>query len=239
MAGKFRLLGGGQRIATKARRLVRATGQVMFPHFCLDCGREGRLLCKQCEMQYALQKGILFSLRGEVPCFAAARYADPILRNLLQLYKYERVREAGEILTGIFVRVAAGQVADVLPPDDEPVVVPVPMHRLNWALRGFNQVERLATAIAADFELELDKKSLNKKYSWRTQASIDQPEKRRANSAGRFAVSSEKLAGRSVLLIDDVITTGATALDCVRALRSVGVREVRVLSALKGSGSRL
>ena len=94
-------LGGRKWVKRNIERCIHSVGCVIFPHFCLACGLEGKLLCQTCEMKYALNRGVLFSMKIDntktIRCFSVGYYADPALHNLLHLYKYNRVEEAGEI----------------------------------------------------------------------------------------------------------------------------------------------
>jgi len=220
-------------------RWVELAGRVLFPHFCLSCGLEDQLLCDLCKMQYALNRGVLFSVAADletVRCFSAGRYADMVLRSLLHQYKYGRVQEAGELMTDFFLRVVSRQITAILSGLEEPIVVPVPMSPINLAQRGFNQTEIFARALAGDFELELDKKTLQRRFAWRPQAHLSEPQKRIKNVSGAFFVRSGdvSLVDREVILVDDVFTTGATIIECVRVLRSSGVKKIVIVTVLKG-----
>lgn len=217
----------------KSVRLAQAVGRVLFPHFCLSCGLEGALLCQQCEMRRTLNRGVLFSL-GSTRCFSAGQYADQILRGLLHLYKYGRVEEAGQILVRIAVGCAGRQSTAVLGGLDDPIVIPLPMNPVNQALRGFNQTELLASALAIDFELELAKKVVKRRFAWRPQAHLSGVQCRTANVRSAFVSGDSNLNGRDVILVDDVFTTGATINECLSALRQAGAGRVGVFTALKG-----
>jgi ComF family protein len=188
-------------------------------------------------MRYALNQGVLFSLPfeiGLVRCFSAGHYADRVLQRLLQLYKYEQVEEAGEILLEIFLHAVGRQTSAILAGLDNPVVVPVPMHPINYSRRGFNQAEVLARYLAADFELELDKKTLCRRFSWRPQARVFNTEQRVKNVSRVFFAKNNSLFGREILLVDDVFTTGATITDCLRALQLEESNKITIITMLKG-----
>lgn len=227
-----------------AGETVGFVGQTLFPHFCLVCGKEGRLLCADCETQkYSPERGILFSLSDRrsvtisermIRCFSAGRYSDPVLRELLHLYKYGRVEEAGRILAD-FLSVKVGrQVSGLLEGDSEPLVVPMPMNRINLALRGFNQADALAEAVARELELEtVEDGVVLRRFAWRPQARLADPKMRSRNVSGAFMATKE-FGGRDVLLVDDVFTTGATVLECAAVIGAAGAERVTVVTALKG-----
>jgi ComF family protein len=113
------------------------------------------------------------------------------------------------------------------------VLVPVPLSRDRERERGFNQAallaERLARGLGAPFRV---------RWLARTRATAPQTEldaaARRANVRGAF-VASTAAAGADVVLVDDVLTTGATASECARALRAAGARAVGVLTVARAS----
>lgn len=112
------------------------------------------------------------------------------------------------------------------------VVIPVPLSALRQQDRGFNQSEQLASAVATHLGKPLAVDGLRRTRNTQPQARLGSPEQRAANVAGAFEVDNlAVVAGKRVLLIDDVITTGATVSECARALREAGASSV-VVAAL-------
>jgi len=112
---------------------------------------------------------------------------------------------------------------------DHDVVIPVPLdlQRLRW--RGFNQAAVLARFVAARRRRPFNAMALRRCRSTPPQVGLGESERRR-NMAGAFALRDrDAVRGRTVLLIDDVMTTGATAEECAKTLRRAGARRVDVL----------
>ena len=109
------------------------------------------------------------------------------------------------------------------------VLVPVPLHpRREWQ-RGLNQAAFLARRLGRRFGLPVAPRALRRVRHTPPQAG--DPEDRRRNVRGAFVVGRPaQIAGRHVLLIDDVLTTGATANECARTLRRAGARRVGVFT---------
>jgi len=106
----------------------------------------------------------------------------------------------------------------------------VPLHpsRLRW--RGFNQAALLAAPVARRLGCKLDVRSLIRVVATTPQTAKD-IQTRRRNVRNAFAVRRPgRIANRRVLLVDDVMTTGATANECARTLRAAGARSVDVLT---------
>lgn len=114
--------------------------------------------------------------------------------------------------------------------DEARVVVPVPTSRTRVRERGYNQAALLAGAFAARTGRAVDPGLLERTRSTGTQTALH-PAERRANVAGAFAVPEGRrgsLRGEHLLLVDDVWTTGATAVACAQALLEAGARVVSV-----------
>jgi ComF family protein len=160
---------------------------------------------------------------------------DGGLRELIHLLKYEKVRPAANVLG----RMLAEIVAELEPVFGEaPVlVVPVPLHASKKRERGFNQSELMARAAVKQSSpgdrLDLDPDLLERRRITQSQIGLSRHQ-RRENIRGAFTVAKlEKVAGREVLLIDDVFTTGTTVSECARILRRAGASKVFVATAAR------
>jgi ComF family protein len=124
----------------------------------------------------------------------------------------------------------AARLPEVGPAD---ILIPVPLYRWRRWRRGFNQAEALAKELSHLSGTPWSNKVLRRTRPTRPQVGLSQRE-RRLNLAGAFAVSSPRLvSGRRVLLVDDVMTTGATLDACARALKSAGATWVAGLTAAR------
>ena len=110
--------------------------------------------------------------------------------------------------------------------DDFDVLTWVPIAPLRWLRRGYDQVELLAAAVGKELNVT-PVKTLRKIRNTPPQSGIRDASRRRANVLGAYrAVCPEQIAGKRILLLDDVITTGATASECARVLLTAGAKEV-------------
>jgi ComF family protein len=156
---------------------------------------------------------------------AVARY-DGVMRDLIRDFKFHDQHHGRRL----FGRWLADAGHDLL--DDADVIVPVPMARLRLLWRRFNQSAELANELARLRSVPFRTDALVRTRRTRPQPGLSQSE-RIANVRGAFAVPSgarSAIAGRAVLLVDDVITTGATVSACATALKSAGARRVDVLA---------
>jgi ComF family protein len=160
-------------------------------------------------------------VRGFDAAYSFGFYEDE-LRKLIHLFKYGRVQTLAAPLGRLLAR--------ALPREQSfDVIVPMPLHwRKRWQ-RGFNQADLLAREIGRRTHTPV-RNALRRVRSTVSQAGLTSA-KRRENVSGAFGTKNRKaLDGLSVLLIDDVMTTGATAASCARALKRAGARQVTLLT---------
>ena len=218
-------------------------------------------VCPECLAQVAPLTGPVCAVCGErlfsphaaqasVPlCGMCGRAAPPYvkavafgsydgnLRELIHLLKYQRVLPAAGAL-GRFLAGAMEKMGAEL--TERPLVVPVPLERQRLRERGFNQAERVARAALGrlrsrgDWDsAELETNALQRVRPTQSQTGLTRHQ-RRANLRGAFAVMQpEAVAGRDVVVVDDVFTTGTTAAECARVLRRAGARSVLVATVAR------
>jgi ComF family protein len=190
-------------------------------HFCCACGtpfqnrfpldEEGR--CALCRN----------GLRGFDAAFCYGPYGG-VLRRLIHLFKYQKVRSLERPLADFLLR--------ALPRDARfDAIVPVPLHwRRRWR-RGFNQCELLAREVARRTGIPVSK-ALRRRSAGKAQAGLTLAARRHNVTSTSFSASSG-VTGQSVLLVDDVLTTGSTATACALPLKKAGAVRVSVLTVAR------
>src|SRR6267378_847163 len=162
------------------------------------------------------------------PAFDWARagglYAGP-LRDAVQRFKFGRRPALARPLAALVLE----QCAAAVPP--RAVLVPIPLARERERERGFNQAALVAERVARGLGAPLRERWLARTRATAPQTELDAVE-RRANVRGAF-VASTAAAGADVVLVDDVLTTGATAGECARALRAAGAASVGLLTVAR------
>jgi len=161
---------------------------------------------------------------------------DDTLRTLLHLLKYDGIE-------GLAKRLGALVADEVLAIEGLPaelVVVPVPLYKKKHKTRGFNQAELLSRGVMAavrrlrpEMQIKLAGALLRRQRATESQAGLT-PHERRENVRGAFFVPRpEAIAGKHVLLVDDIYTTGATARACSKELRRAGAAKVWVATVAR------
>lgn len=186
------------------------------------CGQplrsEGALACARCR-------------RGLSPLGASLSLGphEGPLRAAIHEFKYHGRRGVAARLAE---RLATEPLAGTLFSEGA-VLVPVPLHPRRRRERGFNQSELLASALGRRLALPVVAGALVRRLDTPSQTGL-KAAARRANVKDAFAVRKRaQVAGRVVILVDDVVTTGATVRACAWALREAGAREVRCVSAAR------
>lgn len=245
-------------VTDSVRQTSRAATDLLFPPACANClaaleRHDGALLCQDCH-QGLLQPGLRCSrcampiaealaqlpdcaeCRRRKPRFHAARvlgmYRDGLREMVLKIKHLEH-----EPLAVAAARLLARNVQAHPFPAPPELVTAVPMYWLPRVWRGYHVPDTLATEVARAVQLPLALELLVCRRWLRKQGTLS-PTERLENVRNAFRVSSAfDIRGAAILLIDDVITTGATASQAARALRRAGARAVYVAAVARGTGA--
>ncbi len=210
----------------------------LFPIKCVGCGLYDTYFCASC--LDGVKKRRDLERIGAVITFAATDYNDRLVEKALKTFKYGFVRDMAQPLAGI-MRSSIEGLPDPIRSGifkGGPLLVPVPLHkkRLNW--RGFNQSEVLAEKISGFYGLEV-KNILTRNKNRKPQADIEDRESRMNNIADSFECPANVngrpvCAGRNIVLVDDICTTGATLNECAKVLAANGARKISALVIARG-----
>ena len=233
-----RLSGDGQDASVKSLGMVAGRAlDLAFPARCPGCGSEGPPICASClpslDARLDLPAGVPIGLPSDVPApLLQLEWCAPfsgLVRRALHELKYSGEQRLatplGEAIARRWRRAGAG--GDVL--------VPVPVHADRARRRGYDQAELIATAAANDLELPCAP-ILERARATIAQFDLDRSE-RATNVAGAFRLKpgggDAPLGGRWVVLVDDVVTTGATLAACAEPLLEAGAIGVSAITVAR------
>ena len=195
------------------------------PPFCERCGLpyEGDITtpfecsnCREMELHF---------------CWARSSVAARgMLLEIVHRYKYYRALWFEPFLADLLLR----QALSALRAETWDLIMPVPLHPLKKSEREFNQAERLALHLSQVTQIPLNAHALQRVVPTKTQTMLSRRE-RAANVRQAFVLRHrDGLSGKRIVLVDDVLTTGATASACAKVLLAAGVERVAVWTLARG-----
>jgi ComF family protein len=210
---------------------------LLFPQWCIGCGKEGALICSSCQSSLPRimpplcprcgrpqPSGILcpscVSWRAEIDGIRSPFRFDGVMRQAVYQLKYRNLRALAAPLAQLLNDYL---VTNPVPGD---VLVPVPLHRKRMRERGYNQSSLLARKLGKFLNLPVVADCLIRQRHALPQARTSTVEERRSNVADAFTCRDERLRDKQVLLIDDVSTSGATLDACAAVLKEYGAISV-------------
>lgn len=208
---------------------------LLFPKKCYGCGLDNIWLCPKCLAKLKTYQGeIPRALKNPHDLIIAGQYKDKILNDLIIAFKFGFNKELS-IPLFIFLKSSLDKkmLVDNLSGKfwQNILIVPIPLHKKRRKWRGFNQSELLAREISNYYgwPISLD---LIKNKKTVTQAELKE-EARLNNQTGSFKWTGEQI-NQTVLLIDDIITSGATINEAELVLQSVGAKRIIKVALAKG-----
>jgi len=221
-------------------RLLWSGLDLIFPPVCGGCGKPGSRWCDTCQQNLPKLSepicdvcgitldaaGLCVDCQRVRPRFNALRSwsaFDAPVRNALHRLKYRQDVGLGDALAAHLSEF----VASLNWPID--LIVPVPLGRKRLQERGYNQVGLIARPLALSMRIAYVPQALSRVRETRTQVGLTKLE-RRDNVRGVFRAEGKHVKDRTVLLMDDVATTGSTLSSCAEAFYAVGARDVFALT---------
>jgi competence protein ComFC len=216
---------------------------LIFPPTCGGCGRLGARWCETCQQNIVPlpepicevcgepqnTSGICSECAASRPPYRALRswvvFKNPI-QNALHKLKYRRDMGLGDALAPSLAKFVDALAWDI------DTLVPIPLSQQRFSERGYNQVALIAQPLALLNSWQYAPKALRRTKHTRSQVGLSARE-RQGNVQGVFAASHQLVKDKSVLVVDDVSTTGATLASASQALMEAGAKQVYALTVAK------
>lgn len=193
----------------------------LFPRTCLGCGKGEKYLCNLCEGK--MKNGVLTKKSSFEGIISVYKY-DSLMKETTEKIKYGFVSDAIRELAQLMSKKLNIDYPNIVKywKKEKYCLIPVPLfwQRKNW--RGFNQSELLAKNLAEFLDLKCENSILIRNVKTVNQASIKNRRLRQKNMDNVFTINEGKITPNKVILIDDVVTSGATMSAAGKTLRNSG-----------------
>ena len=212
----------------------------IFPPACTCCdnllNKDERFICKSClttlkpvqKENWSLSSDRTFDTNRIFSLYEFSEESK--IQQVIYALKYQKFKSIGVV----FGDLLGGEIKSRTSVNFD-YIIPVPLHRSKKRERGYNQSDYIARGISGALECELLEKCLKRTRFTKTQTQLDIHE-RRENVSGAFVLNNsckDKIIGKNLLVVDDVITTGSTILECSRVLKAGGCGELMICSIAK------
>jgi len=230
----------------------------LFPVFCLGCGKEGLWICEECFSGIKIKNVQICPICereerpfGNICPKCREKFPDTFFDSLVIASEYDRIAKIVHLFKYKFIPDLALPLGSMLVksflknnlflPD---LIIPVPIHRKRLRWRGFNQAELLvkflSENIAPGTTIPVCTECVTRKKYASAQMKIRSYQERFINMENSFILDKDagnKIKGKRILLIDDVVTTGATISECAKEIRKAEPKEITVMAiARQGMG---
>lgn len=201
-----------------------------FPQRCIGCNAHDEILCRTCRLQ------VISPMRAKTKyvnlVIAASSYSSPIVMKAIRAMKYRHAtrmaKALGEILSDIIQEVSGIM-------DNETIIIPIPLSSKKMRIRGYNQAHILSETASKRFGFPIIDKALIKIKDTPSQTELVSKRDRLKNIRGSFAIKPDfTVKDKTILLIDDVMTSGATLNESARILKKEGAKRVFAAVVAKG-----
>lgn len=212
-------------------KILKTILDIIFPLFCVNCSKKGSSLCESCLYKAHFNE-------KEVPNFIYPIYdfRDPIIRKAIWALKYKNKKDVASIFAESLYGNIIEELSDLekLENFTDPILIPVPISKTRLKERGYNQTLILAKALVEldkNQSFKLEENILVKIKETAHQARLKNKKERLENLLGTFEVKNiEKIKNKNIILLDDVVTTGATITEARKILRKAGAKKIIAFS---------
>jgi competence protein ComFC len=214
--------------------ILHALSGFVYPPLCIVCDMElnpqEKLVCRECWGRLEFYEGDVchgLTNRSNIDEIRTAFVYDDAMKTIMHYLKYKKATLLGRKLAEYMVRIIGQNVY----PTAHRILLPVPLHKIKHRERGYNQSEIVAVQLSRLTGIPCHSDVLVRVRNTVSQTRMEDADARARNVADIFRVNNaERLDGASVILLDDVVTTGATANAAAGKLKEAGAGNVTLLT---------
>lgn len=199
---------------------------IIFPPMCVICGKAGTHICDNCYQ--ILKKYKMPDERIKRGVYSVYKYEDKV-RDLLIEYKFNNKSYLYKFFSEIIIK--NKKICKILKSCD--IIIPVPLHRKRLLERGYNQSELVIKDVAKKLNLKIENKILKKTKNIKPQSEKGYKERLIDIKDAYIIEKNEKIIGKSIIVFDDVYTTGSTTNECKKVLLKAGAKKVIIVTMTK------
>ena len=229
-------------------RFTKSLLNIIFPPLCLGCRKHitsSLVLCNVCEQNITIRGSFSCSqCNSRLPTIqntchpneqftlaAATSYDNNVIRALIHAFKYGGTKDVLTPLSNIIQQYTSSTIESWKLVLENCVVIPIPLYRRRERVRGFNQAALIAEVFIQHLQgignLLIEYGNLIKIKNTKSQTELGNYEKRIQNIADSFTLKHpERIAGKNIILVDDVFTSGATLREEVSVLKRAGAQKI-------------
>lgn len=200
---------------------------ILFPSKCLGCNKRHEILCNECT-----NKIDIVNKTENKDIFALYDYKNPLIKKAIWSLKYYHYPYLGKRFGYLLYESFMEEINEMrMFSSGSPIyVIPIPVSKKRKEKRGYNQTEIIARSFCASGEknlFKIDTKIIYKNKETIPQARLTNRDKRLKNLKDAFSINNEeKVRGKTIIIIDDVTTTGGTMLEAMKVLNKAGAKKV-------------
>lgn len=202
---------------------------IIFPEKCLGCGSVGETLCQNCIMNMKRAER-----ETEREIIAVFDYREELIKKAIWNLKYYHHFSLGEKLGKLMYEALIEDISEIISYSlgQKIIIIPVPISKDKIKFRGYNQANKIAKGFflaSKENIFEIKNNIIFRKLNSKPQARINNRVERLRNVKGAFGIREEELSSvnnRTIIIIDDVTTTGGTITEIIKILKKAGAKKV-------------
>lgn len=203
---------------------------LLFPLRCLNCRREDFWLCQDCLEKLPIDPS--YERFEKILVFSASDYEKIIIKKIIKTCKFSSIPELAVIAGKLLVRgvLQFPEIKDLLSEKNNLVLMPIPLSARRQRERGFNQSLLIAQELSNYFSLPILDQLKKSERQAQSELSAN---KRTKNIKNAFSWYGGSLTEQKIILVDDVVTTGATLAEAAKVLKKAGAKKVIALAVAR------